>query len=240
MLLTSGSFRLTRAIALLAIAVVNLSSLASARQPATPVRDVPPESARTLTAAPDTVPIRPAARDEQIQQRLQDVLVATGWFTEPGVRVEEGVVFLSGDAESEDLRLWAGEVARKTEGVVAVANRMELAQPSPGDLSGFGPEVNRTTRHVRGGRAAPDFRPRCQQTSDWPACASPASTTGDVVGEFSGGIRENDFDPAIELPASRRLIAGNRELFAPTRGVYATAVSSTTLERLGHRVRALT
>jgi len=54
-----------------------------------------------LAAARTRLDIRPIAADDQIRERLQSVLDATGWFTEPSVRVEESVVFLSGGAETE-------------------------------------------------------------------------------------------------------------------------------------------
>ncbi|MGE0760091.1 MAG: BON domain-containing protein, partial [Pirellulaceae bacterium] len=60
-----------------------------------------------LSEAPDKVDINPVARDEEISKRLQLVLNATGWFTDPQVHVEEGVVFLSGRADSEELKRWA-------------------------------------------------------------------------------------------------------------------------------------
>ena len=49
-----------------------------------------------LSPAPAKVDVKPVARDEEIRKRLQSVLDATGWFTDPQVRVEEGVVFLNG------------------------------------------------------------------------------------------------------------------------------------------------
>lgn len=79
--------------------------------------------------------VRPAARDDEISKRLLSVLVATGWFTEVNVRVEQGVVFLNGVAESDRLRQWAGELARNTQGVVAVANRMREREPSLWDFT---------------------------------------------------------------------------------------------------------
>jgi len=85
-----------------------------------------------VSAAPEKVDINPIARDEEIGKRLQRVLNATDWFTAPHVRVEEGVVFLSG---SEDLKKWAGDLARNTQDVVAVANGMEVTEPSPWDFS---------------------------------------------------------------------------------------------------------
>jgi hypothetical protein len=44
--------------------------------------------------APAKVDVNPVARDGEIFKRLQSVLEATNWFTNPQVRVEKGVVFL--------------------------------------------------------------------------------------------------------------------------------------------------
>ncbi len=87
-----------------------------------------------LSAAPEKVEVKPVARDEEIRKRLQSVLDATDWFLDPQVRVEEGVVFLNGRVESDELKKWAGDLARNTQAVVAVANRMEVAEPSAWDL----------------------------------------------------------------------------------------------------------
>ncbi|MGK2961516.1 MAG: mechanosensitive ion channel domain-containing protein [Gemmatimonadaceae bacterium] len=88
-----------------------------------------------LAVGQSKVDVRPGARDEDIRSRLERVLEATEWFTNPTVRVEEGVVFLGGEAPSEDLRRWAGDLARNTEDVVAVANRIEVRERSPWDFS---------------------------------------------------------------------------------------------------------
>ncbi len=87
-----------------------------------------------LALAPAKVDVQPIARDEEIRKRLQSVLAATGWFTDPHVRVEEGVVFLNGRVETEELKKWAGDLARNTQDVVAVANRMEVPEPSVWDF----------------------------------------------------------------------------------------------------------
>jgi small-conductance mechanosensitive channel len=87
-----------------------------------------------LSLAPAKVDVKPLARDEEIRQRLQSVLDATEWFTAPDVRVEQGVVFLKGRVASDDLKKWAGDLARNTQDVVAVANRMEVAEPSIWDF----------------------------------------------------------------------------------------------------------
>ena len=108
---------------------------------------------------------------KKLRQRLQSVLDATDWFTAPEVRVEEGVVFLKGRVASDELKKWAGDLARNTQDVVAVADRMEVAEPSIWDfgsawhgLMGLWRDFVRSLpllflgpRHpgtVRGGRAA--------------------------------------------------------------------------------------
>ncbi len=88
-----------------------------------------------LAPVPAKVDVRPIARDDEIRQRLQSVLDATGWFTDPRVEVREGVVFLNGLAETDDLKKWVGDLARNTQDVVAVANRMEVLEPSVWDFS---------------------------------------------------------------------------------------------------------
>jgi small conductance mechanosensitive channel len=87
-----------------------------------------------LTSAPTKVDVNPVARDEEILKRLQNILDATNWFTDPQVLVEEGIVFLSGQVESEELKKWAGDLARNTQDVVAVVNRMEILEPPVWDF----------------------------------------------------------------------------------------------------------
>ena len=87
-----------------------------------------------LSPAPAKVDVNPVARDEEIRKRLQNVLDATDWFIDPQVRVEEGVVFLNGQVESDGLKKWAGDLARNTQDVVAVANRMEVLEPPVWDF----------------------------------------------------------------------------------------------------------
>ena len=91
-------------------------------------------SKEDLSPAPAKVDVKPVARDEEIRKRLQSVLNATDWFTDPQVRVEEGVVFLNGRVETDELKKWAGDLARNTQDVVAVANRMEVLEPSVWDF----------------------------------------------------------------------------------------------------------
>jgi small-conductance mechanosensitive channel len=87
-----------------------------------------------LSLAPAKVDVKPVAHDEDIRKRLQRVLDATDWFTDPQVRVEEGVVFLNGKVESDELKKWASDLAHNTQDVVAVVNRLQVAQQSVWDF----------------------------------------------------------------------------------------------------------
>lgn len=71
----------------------------------------------------------------QIQARLQPILLATGWFSDPNVRVNEGVVFLGGTTTEDRYHTWAAALARRTEGVVAVVNEIEVTRAKLTDLS---------------------------------------------------------------------------------------------------------
>ncbi len=101
-----------------------------------PPPEAPPES--TDTKAPETpekVDVNPVAADAEIASRLVRILEATGWFKQPEARVDEGVVFLSGQVDTEPHKEWAAKLASKTQDVVAVVNRIEVHQKSMWDLS---------------------------------------------------------------------------------------------------------
>jgi len=93
-----------------------------------------PHVREELSLANIKVDVKPVARDEEIRQRLESVLKATEWFTDPKVRVEHGVVFLSGQTETDELKKWASDLAGNTQDVVAVANRMKVSSPSIWDF----------------------------------------------------------------------------------------------------------
>lgn len=131
-----GCRRLLRLVLLGAAFSLTLARV-SAQQPAEKTaspQDQPVSATEELAATPGKVNVNPVARDEEIRERLQSVLEATGWFTDPQVRVTEGVVFLQGFVESAELKKWASDLARNTQDVVAVANRMQVAEPSAWDF----------------------------------------------------------------------------------------------------------
>ncbi len=84
--------------------------------------------------SPGKVEVQPVARDDDIRQRIADILKATSWFGEPKVTVQEGIVFLKGTTENEESKQWAGNLAKNTEGVVAVVNQIEVAPTAVWDF----------------------------------------------------------------------------------------------------------
>ena len=114
---------LCRAFLIIVISLFALSPTLAQDATATPQADSAPLD------APSRVDIQPVARDEEIEVRLQDILLATTWFMEPDVRVQEGVVFITGQAQTSEYKTWAGDLARNTQDVVAVVNQMEVIEP---------------------------------------------------------------------------------------------------------------
>jgi small conductance mechanosensitive channel len=101
---------------------VPTATLAQVVTPAPTAEDAEPE-------APARVDVQPVARDEEIEARLLDILTATGWFNAPEVRVQDGVVFLTGQAQTAEFKTWAGDLARNTQDVAAVVNQLGVVEP---------------------------------------------------------------------------------------------------------------
>lgn len=98
---------------------------------------IPTMSAETEEeiAAPGQVIVQPVARDEEIEQRLITILQATEWFANPQVTVRDGVAFLNGQTARAEYRTWAGDLARNTQDVVAVVNRIGVIERVPWDFT---------------------------------------------------------------------------------------------------------
>ena len=122
----------------LAFALVGAVAVAQERSAETR-SDLPASSSATggdqLSTAAAKVDVRPGVRDDEILARLRSVLKATGRFRDTDVRVTDGVVFLEGTVETEELKNWATDLAQNTQDVVAVLNRMEVMEPSIWDFS---------------------------------------------------------------------------------------------------------
>jgi len=108
------------------------SAVIAARQASPTAEDVAAEAiGKSLPEAVEVaqqVEVDPANSDQRIAQRLTEIMRATGWFESPNVKVEQGVAFLSGTADTSKHQQWAEATAIKTSDVVAVVNRMEVAQ----------------------------------------------------------------------------------------------------------------
>ena len=96
----------------------------------------PPDE--TVAAPANAVSVEPVARDSQIERRIREIMQATGWYENPGIAVDDGVVFLDGVAKRDEHKEWAGDLAQKTQDVVAVVNRIQVEQEIQ---SSFAPAV---------------------------------------------------------------------------------------------------
>ena len=120
--------------------------------PAEPAKATPAEAVPPGAAAPQTpITVNPV-EDREIQARLEGIFRGiqeqTDWFEAVEVRVENGVVYLTGRATGAEHQQWATALAQKTEDVVAVVNRMELAEGSVWDLSPAGSELRELWRQT--------------------------------------------------------------------------------------------
>lgn len=105
------------------------------------------KNAATELYVPNDVEVKPVD-DRQIESRLQRILEATSWYRAPHVRVQQGIVFLSGDTDTDEYRIWATDLAKKTQDVVAVVNQMKVLERSMWDLGPAWSEVKRLSRET--------------------------------------------------------------------------------------------
>ncbi len=109
--------------AALVLLLLTSPGLAAAQEIA-PAEDSEPENAPAETVAVGNV-----ADDNAIRDRLTKIYDAASeadWLKEHEVILQSGIVTLKGQADSEEHREWAGNVARKTQDVVAVINEIQL------------------------------------------------------------------------------------------------------------------
>jgi small-conductance mechanosensitive channel len=95
--------------------------------------DQPPKPSVTVT---------PAANDTAIANRLRGILESTGWFIAPQVSVRQGIVSLDGATDSLEHQRWAGELAEKTQDVVAVVNRIKVQSDVSSTFGRAGEEIS--------------------------------------------------------------------------------------------------
>ncbi|MEH6831218.1 MAG: mechanosensitive ion channel domain-containing protein, partial [Sulfitobacter sp.] len=109
-----------------------------------------PNSLDAATSDPHReVSVAPDVRDSEIADRLSRILVASEWFNSVTVSVREGIVFLDGQTETEERKDWARQLALRTEGVVAVVNRIEVQPQISWDLTPTWREIERLANRVQ-------------------------------------------------------------------------------------------
>ncbi|TNE51705.1 MAG: mechanosensitive ion channel [Deltaproteobacteria bacterium] len=100
---------------------------------------IPLSHAQDKTKSPPTtqqkVAVKKISSDEAIAKRLRGIFRATGWFKSFKVKVDDGVVFLSGQTQTQKHLKWASQLAQKTEDVVAVVNKIKVHKKKIADLS---------------------------------------------------------------------------------------------------------
>lgn len=137
MILTCRESAIALSLALCLTAFVSVQAQAQIPNQTDPALEEP------VSKVPQRVDVAPTTKDTDIATRLTRILEATGWFDDPQVRVDEGVVFMSGRVADTRHREWAGRLAGNTQDVVAVVNRIEVQETSMWDLSPAWAELRR-------------------------------------------------------------------------------------------------
>lgn len=89
----------------------------------------PTESKDAPLEVSGKIDVKPTTRDDEIRERLQKILKATGWFDNTSVHVVDGVVFLNGSTKMQENKTWAGNLAKNTQGATAVVNKIIISKP---------------------------------------------------------------------------------------------------------------
>jgi small-conductance mechanosensitive channel len=104
-----------------------MTGVAFAQDADAPEPEAPPPEEEVVAPA-NAVSVQPVARDGEIEKRIREIMKATGWYENPGVAVDDGVVFLDGIVKTDEHKTWARELSQKTQDVVAVVNRIQVEQ----------------------------------------------------------------------------------------------------------------
>ncbi|MFZ3585385.1 mechanosensitive ion channel domain-containing protein [Loktanella sp. DJP18] len=142
--LNGGNFvRLLKCVAILGLLAPGLlGGVARAQTLPSSVDSAESEPQREIAIAPD-------ARDSEIADRLRRILIASEWFDQVAITVREGIVFLEGETETDERKDWARDLSFRTEGVVAVVNRIEVKPQISWDLTPTLREIDRLTDRVK-------------------------------------------------------------------------------------------
>ena len=97
---------------------LNMLSVVAAYGQETPPEDTPKETAE--------VSVNDIVEDDKISGRLSKIFESTEWFKNVSVDSDNGVVTITGNADTDDHRMWAENLTRRTEDVVATINKLEV------------------------------------------------------------------------------------------------------------------
>lgn len=117
-------------IAVLTVAsLTGFAGLTCTAEPAAAQQDSPDIAGEASDVDPgvvERVSVNEVTADEAIQSRLSEILRATEWFEAVKIEVRDSVAFLDGATQDAERKEWAAQLARNTEGVAAVVNRIEV------------------------------------------------------------------------------------------------------------------
>lgn len=90
-----------------------------------------------------TIDVKERVDDDLIVSRINNILTASDWFGDLNITVEEGIVIINGTTVKREYRLWAETIASRTEGVVAVINKLVIV---PDPIGSFSPVLSEGKR----------------------------------------------------------------------------------------------
>lgn len=82
-----------------------------------------------------TIDVKERVADNLIVSRINNILTTSDWFSDLNITVEEGIVIINGTTIKREYRLWAETIASRTEGVVAVINKLIIIPDPKGNFS---------------------------------------------------------------------------------------------------------
>ena len=86
------------------------------------------DSEATVPAVPtpEAVAVENVTEDSKIEQRIAEILKASGWFSDVEVTSTHGFVVLSGKATTDENAAWAETITLKTKDVIGVKNELAI------------------------------------------------------------------------------------------------------------------
>jgi small-conductance mechanosensitive channel len=90
--------------------------------------------------------------DTNIEKRLRDIMTIAPWYENVSIDVRQGVVVLKGEIDHFEHKDWLIEVLKKTEGVIAWVDQMNIQKATIDDLKpdfdAFSSIINKFKNHV--------------------------------------------------------------------------------------------